>query len=368
MGYFKVFPNLYVVLVGPPGNKKTSAMNVAYKLLGVLPNTPLSADCLTKEKLVLDMAEQETVNSLLPTGHEEQVFTPMTMMASELSEFLGAGGAGMISFLTACYDLPIYEVRTKNKGTTRLVGPYLNLLACTTPDWITTYLRSDIISGGFSRRALFVYEKTDAGRVAFPVITQDAKDAWDRVIAKAKLVTKLTGQFAWDPPARAHFEQWYNNLQIPSDETVVGYYKSKHIQLLKISMLIALSEGQELVLRKEHLEFGLALLQLAEENLASVFSGIGRNELNAAAQKVLDMVSLAPSTDLSIDGKKINAPCILEKKLHGLMFRLVDQREMLSVIQHLIDTDKIGRIVVPPTEACKFQRTFIYHKSNSIVQ
>ena len=360
-GYFKVFPNLYVVLVGPPGNRKTSAMSIAKQLIREIKTVPFSAECVTKEKLVLDLAEQERQVPSFPADHPQKIYTPMTVMVTELSEFLGLGSIGMINFLTTIYDQDVYEHRTKNKGETLIQGPFLNLLACTTPDWITTYLRSDVISGGFSRRAIFVLETGKANRITFPKVTPEAKLAWDKVLKHALALSEVAGPMQWHPDAAAFYDDWYQNLKMPHDETISGYYETKHMQLLKISMLIALSESTELILRKEHIIFGLELLKLAEENLSRVFAGIGRNELNAAAAKVLDMVCAAESQTLKLGDTTLTAPIILEKRLRGLMFRLVDGQEMDRVLQHLIDTDKLGRFSAQlPNET--ITKTYIYFK------
>ena len=202
MGHFKVFPNLYVVLVGPAGNRKTSAMTPAKNLIREL-KLPFSAECVTKEKLVLDLQAQETIVASMPEIYKDfKVYTPMTIMVTELSEFLGAGGIGMINFLTTIYDQDYYDIRTKNKGDASIKGPYLTLLACTTPDWITTYLRQDVISGGFSRRAIFVYETDKAGRIAFPEITPEMHTAWQSMVSDAKHLLTLRGPMSWDPAAK----------------------------------------------------------------------------------------------------------------------------------------------------------------------
>jgi len=360
-GYFKVFPNLYVILVGPPGNRKTSAMSIAKALIRELKVVPFSAECVTKEKLVLDIYDQErAIQNIRQEWEAQRVYSPMTVMVTELSEFLGAGSIGMINFLTTIYDQDVYEHRTKNKGEVTVVGPYLNLLACTTPDWITTYLRSDVISGGFSRRAIFVLETGKSGRIPFPEVTPAAKRAWDRTIEYSKRLLSVHGPMIWEPTAKQFYASWYKDLQMPAEETVVGYYETKHMQLLKIAMLLSLSESTELVLRTSHLEAGLALLQLAEENLSRVFAGIGRNDLNAAATKTMDVFARLPQTKVKIDNIDRETQVIPERKLFGMMFSTVNEQEMHQVIQHLINTEKLGRIQVSAGGAVK---NYIYLKS-----
>lgn len=346
-GYFKIFPNLYIVLVGPPGNRKTSAMSIARSLLRVLENVPFSSDAVTKEKLTLDLYEQTRSIENLPDQYAEQrIYAPMTVMATELSEFLGANSMGMINFLTTIYDQEVYETRTKNKGNVKIVGPFLNFLACTTPDWITTYLRSDVISGGFSRRAIFVLETGKAGRIPFPVVTPEAQEAWARLVEYSRALQKIAGPMEWEPEAKSFYEQWYRKLEMPNDETVVGYYETKHMQLLKIASLLSLSESTDLVLRQRHLDFGLELLKLAETNLSRVFAGIGRNELNIAANKVLEILDRTPPLRLSNDPSAPVFKGMEERRLRGTCYSLVNAGEMDQVLVHLLSVHKVRRYAV----------------------
>ena len=345
-GYFQVYPNLYVILVGPAGNRKTSAMTPAKNLIREL-GLPLSAECVTKEKLVLDIKDQERVCSALLGKHERQAnYSPMACIVTELSQFFGAGGPAMSDFLTTIYDQDIYELRTKNKGSTTIPGPYLNLLACTTPDWITMYLRQDVISGGFSRRALFVFETEDAGRIAFPEITPEAAAAWHRLVAHGKALQEVAGPFAWDARAKEWYNNWYVNLANPVDPMTTGYYRSKHIQLLKLAMLVALSESTDLILRIPHLEAGLDLLSLYERNLSRVFMGIGRNELNAVASKVLNTIESGPLITLNNAGVEKVHRGLAEKKVFAAHFSDGNQMELTQVINHLISAGKVTRIVM----------------------
>jgi len=346
MGHFKVFPNLYVVLVGPAGNRKTSAMTPAKNLMREL-KIPFSAECVTKEKLVLDVKDTEQVIANMPTEHEDQkMFSPMTVMVTELSEFLGGGGLGMVNFLTTIYDQDFYDIRTKNKGDTVITGPYLTLLACTTPDWITTYLKQDVISGGFSRRAIFVYETGKAGRIAFPTVTPAMADAWIRLKAYSRQVQQLCGPLTWDPAAKKFFEDWYMKLKMPNDPTTTGYFETKHMQLLKVATLLSISESTDMILTTEHLKTGLEFLQLIENNLSRVFAGIGRNELNSVAAKIMNIIDSCPTRKFKVGGVEHDLPFIHEKRLKAMVYRDARGGELTETFQHLLEANKITRQII----------------------
>jgi hypothetical protein len=333
LGYFNIYPNLYVVLVGPAGNRKTTAMSTTKKLLRELQEIPFSAECQTKESLVRELSEN-TRNFKLSSDSALMVYHPMTICVTELSQFLGINSAHMVDFLVTVYDQDFYDVKTKNKGNDTIIGPYITLLACTTPSWITTYLRHDVISGGFSRRCIFVYETEKTDRIAFPKITPEMDIAWKDLLKRSRQLLKIGGPFTWDSDSKKWYENWYVNLKIPQSEVMARFYESKHVQMLKMAMLIALSESDDLIMRIEYMETALAMLDLVEQNLERVFSGMGRNELNNVCAKVIELLHGMPQK------------CIPEKLLKKQMFSEANSNEIYEIIKHLTTTEEVDRVVV----------------------
>lgn len=350
--YIRIYPNLYVILVGPPGCGKNTAIEIVEDVL--MPNKiPLSAESVTREKLIMDINAQERVLEFLPADDKYRMASPYTILATELSEFLGAGGLGMISFLTDIYSRNIYEYRTKNKGSVFVRGPYLSIIAGTTPDWITNYLKDDIISGGFSRRAIFIYETGRIDGIARPKIKPEMRIAWERVMERSRTIGKVSGPFVWAKDAEDFFDSWYPNRRKGKDLNLVGYYETKDIQLLKVAMLVAISDGDDLILKKDHLVRGLELLGLAEYNLARVFQGIGRNELNQVSVKAMDILVNSPKKTVQMPtGETIEAPALLLKQLKAMLWKDANGMDMDNVIKYLTDTEKAMRATVgdPPRE------------------
>lgn len=329
-GMFKVYPNLYVVLVGPPGNRKTTAMSVAKKLIRETVGAKFfSAEATTRESLIRAMAANQ-MTYVLSEQQAPVVYTPLTVCVTEFSEFLGAGGAGMVNFLTTIYDQDYYDYKTKNKGNDEIINPYFVMLGCTTPAWITARLKDDVISGGFSRRAIFVYEYERAKRIAFPLIHDFQLKAWEDLLEYTKRVSQVVGEFSWADGAKEFYEDWYVKLEIPDDPNISGYFESKHIQLLKVSMLLSLSESLDRVLTVRHLECGLALLASVETNLAKVFEGMGRNELNSVATKIMDVMR-----------KMQRVPY---RRLERIFFRECSADEFYKITLHLFQTQQLVKL------------------------
>lgn len=380
MGHYDIFPNLYVVLVGPPGMRKTTAMDLAKglirelnkkkakvasdPLLGDLTQSdyPISAECVSKEKLIQDMrATERKLTGLAEKDKDNELYSPMTVMATELSEFLMVGGQGMISFLTTIYDRSVYDYRTKNKGQEYVNGPYLNVIACTTPDWITMYLKDDIISGGFSRRALFIYETEEGPRIAIPKKTPEMLAAFKSMVDYADRVTQIKGPMVLTTDAEAFYVNWYENHRIPADPNVAGYYRSKHVQMFKLAMLISLSESPQLIITLDHVKFAFDLLSLMEQRLSAVFAGMGRNELHAVAHKAVELLQTVPPKKAKIDGVEKDVKMMPEKVFKAEMWRNTGKLGVDEILQHLVETDKIQKLAIKDSNG--LDRVYIVLKS-----
>ena len=104
-GYYTIYPNLYIVLVGAPGGRKTTAMNMCKDMLREIGTIPFAATCMTKEALCRYMSTQCTKHHQVPGKPDQQKpYTPITLCLTELSHFLGSNQAHMIDFLTTIYD------------------------------------------------------------------------------------------------------------------------------------------------------------------------------------------------------------------------------------------------------------------------
>lgn len=358
MGKYVIHPNLYIVLLGPPANGKTSAMRRAEKVIRKFEDIPVSAQSETAEGLVRFMREK-CIQSLELDG-QVVPYTPITCYLSELSNFFGKDPAGMVDVLTGIWDCAgeSFHRRTKGQGEDMLPRPSVNLVGCTTQDWITTYMKADIVGGGFTRRVIFVNElmTDDSHRVAFPEETPDQLVAFDNCVAYGQVLRDVTGEMQWGEGTRAWFQQWYNTRPISREADVRGFHKSKPGIMLKVATLIALSREPKLEITVPDLEVALALLDKTEVNLHKVFQSIGRNELNVIAQKVMGWVESFPEMDYKKPDGTVGKTRFIElKKLKSLMYREAPGRECEEILNHLIATDKLFayQTVLPGTTVTK---------------
>lgn len=334
-GYFTHYPNLYVVMVGPPGDGKSTALDVAKEFIRKMGTVPLAADSMTTQSLMRRMSEEGSPchKSVKLPGQGIVEYSPITIFAGELISFISMDPYGWITFLTTVYHEKVHEVGTKNKGDDLIKGPYLTLLGCLTPETSANLLQQKIVSSGMARRTIWVWSSGRTEPQPFPVITDSQTEALRRCYAWAMHLAKnVKGAFTWTQETIDFYGPWYihlqKNLHKFATPSTTGYFKSKHVQLLKLTMLLSLSESDALVLELRHMRLALSILEEVEPDMEKVFSGQGRNQEAAVAAKLMQLVEDSDSPPL-------------KKALYGLMYHEAARDEIDRIVKHLILQEKL---------------------------
>lgn len=290
MGYFSLYPNLYVVLVGPPGRcKKSTAMRMGRQLLGEVPGLHFTVDSTTRESLVRDMTQAYADGQ-----------SAMTAYSSEFASFLTSSGMDMVVFLTDIFDSPNeWTHKTKGGGINKIKFPFLNLIAGTTPDWISTSMPLTTVGIGLTSRVVFVYQDTPRVRPPIPKLSEAQKELATLLVEDLQQIASLSGEYTFVPEAWTMYEEWYKaRVQDPNptdDPRLDGYFERKPMHLLKLCMIVAATRRDELLIHEGDLETAMSMLEHVESGMPKVFAGVGRNPLNADIEGMLAMAMKNPA-------------------------------------------------------------------------
>lgn len=289
MGYFLVYPNMYVVLVSPPGRcKKSTAMRIGRSLFTQIPDIEFSADSTTRERLIQDLSM---------AFKEEQ--SSLTVHSSEFASMLTSSGMDMVVFLTDIFDSPLeWTHKTKSSGTQKIRAPYLNLLAGTTPDWIAKAMPLDTIGIGLTSRVVFVYHDQPRVRDPIPVLSPEQRALEQLLVDDLKQISQISGQYFFDATADKAYREWYKsrlaNPNVTGDPRLNGYYERKPIHLLKLCMIVAASKRNDTIMTMEDLEQAMELMERTENKMPNVFANVGKNPLAVDITDTLSVVLSRP--------------------------------------------------------------------------
>lgn len=277
MTYFNVYPNMYAVLVAPPGKcKKSTAMKIGRNILTQVPGLHFSPDSTSRERLINDLVTSYVAGE----GHSS-----MTVHSSEFESFLVTSGESMVGFLTDIFDCPPeWQHRTKTSGTAKIRGPFVNMLACTTPDDLARKMSVNAVGIGLTSRVIFVYSHTPRKRPARPKLTPEQKALEELLLDDLNSISQLSGEYQFDSEETGeYYDSWYedrvSNPNPTDDPRLAGYYERKHVHWLKAAMCFAAAEGDDLILTRHHMDTAMAALEMVEPNMLNVFAGIGANPL-----------------------------------------------------------------------------------------
>lgn len=313
--------------------KKSSAMDRAKSIVRGVKCCPIAAAQATKEFISKAMSHEKFPGKKYfkhPDGTAEE-YNQYAIFATELTQFIGVNPIGMLDFLTTVYTENVYDCDTKGQGSDLVYGPYITLLACLTPEMLKGFLKMNILTGGFSRRTIFVYG-TRGGIV--PIPQRPPPELEKGLVEWGVRIQDYAGEFSFGKGAEEWYVDWYTKLQTNlmdiSKPTTVGYYSTKHELLFKVCMLIALSETFKPIIEIGHFELAEKyFFQPVEKNLERVFEGSGINPNSPAAVQICRMLE-----SLS---KPMN-----RKHIEAMFFdSATSLHELRDTIQHLV---AVGRL------------------------
>jgi len=299
-GYYRWYPNCYVIIVGPPGvvNKSTTA-SIAMRLLRQVPGVKFGPDVVTWQALTQRFAESRE-EFFLADGITSVSQCALTLEAGELGNLLDPDDARGVDLYVRLWESKegAFEKITKMAGTDTIVNECVNIIGCTTPAWIAGNFPEYVIGGGFMSRCVFVYGDKKEKLVAYPhrdIPVGHAERATALIEDLIHIAETLRGQYQLTPEAEEWGVQWYERWherlrKAPPDERLANYNARKQTHLHKLAMVLAASQRDELLITLDDLKTADSMLASIEPDMHRVFEHIGRSAKSIWAERFINHV------------------------------------------------------------------------------
>lgn len=294
---FKWFPNFYIVFVAPPGiATKSTTADGSIDLLREVPGIKFGPDEVTWQSLVTSFAEAAEA---FPFGDTYIPQSAITILASEFGMYMDFRDTKMVNLHITLWDGRVrFDKQTKTSGKDMVDSPWINLLACTTPQWISSNMDENTIGGGFTSRCVFVYGDQKEKLVAY--LKNQAKFDYgqlrsDLIHDLEWISLNLVGPYELEEEAETWGELWYQKLwnkvwSVDNEDWVNNYIARKQAHLHKLAMVIAASQRDELVLKLEDLLLADEMLSLTEKSAHRVFAKVGKGEEAQQSERILEII------------------------------------------------------------------------------
>lgn len=361
--YFQWYPNLYVVLVAPPGivSKSTTA-DIGISLLRRVPNIRFGPAVITWQALVQSFAGAAEA---FPYGGEYITMSPMTISSSEFGNLLNPHDKDMVDMLVNLWDGKSFEKKTKMSGDDAVVNPWINLIACTTPEWIAGSFPEYMIGGGFTSRCVWVYAEKKERFIAYPsqIVPANLAAQSDALVHDLEHISvNLTGEYRLTTESIRWGTEWYER-HYSADAARLdpsrygGYVARKQTHIHKLAMILAASCRDELVILPEDLATAHDMVTTLEAEMPKVFDKIGMKGEAVHMERIARHVSIVgacPYSDIyKIFGRQFPKAGEMEEIVTGLVrggaVRLEQRDGAPWIVATYSELDKLKAVAGLPT-------------------
>ena len=298
-GHTVIWPNHYILLVGPTGNAKSSAIAIGEDLLrqcgtvNVLPEE-ISKQAIVKELRRVKLDEAGNIRSEDSTG---------LLIATELTDFLSKDNykRGLVPFLTNLYDgkLDYRDAKITREGTS-LKNVCFCFLGATTSEWLTELAPTSVFTGGFMGRVVVVGALSR--RYNFMPPRRDPH-------VRSELVEDLGAMSAWKGkaqidqdallPLEDHSKAVYGSYGLAVDDArAEGWYARKEAHTLKLCLVLAASHGHTSIQRPV-VEEALGILYDVELKMMTVYDRIDVTEGHKKRERIIEALVKAEDNSLT---------------------------------------------------------------------
>lgn len=291
-----LYPNLYTILVGPPGVGKSAVLSQAERMLRAVPDLRIAPSSVSAASLVdsLVLADRKIIR---PNDNPSFVqFNYLTAMASELGVFLPVYDPLFMNSLTKFYDGEPYEERrrTGKINHLKMETPQLSILGGTTPSYLNSFLPDGAWDQGFTSRTVFIYSGEtvhteifgDEGR--FKVLESLYLD----LLKDLKIIAGLFGKMTWEQGASDALSAWNRAglPPVPEHNKLTHYNSRRLVHVIKLCMIASISRSSDLVITAEDYQQALGWLLNAEERVVDIFHSMGVAGDSAAIDDTWDFI------------------------------------------------------------------------------
>lgn len=290
-----LYPNIFVLLVGPAGSGKSKAIEPARDLLLAFDHIELAPDSMTHERFVQRLGERSSEHQ--SSGPVPYAQASMGLFLSEWGTFLRRPDNDTLAMMATIYDCVDYKASTIKRGTDDAQNCYVNILAGCTPAWFAEGFPPNSYDQGLPTRIFYIWTDyvPNEDTPDFDFGAGLSKPKWEsmelyKMLAK---ISEAKGVITWSPGAAALFNAWKAEgfAPAPTDPMLRGYSSRRAMHVAKLSMLCAMStHPKHLKIETDDLERAMGILFEAEINMPKCLNAAGGNTFRLREEAVIDYV------------------------------------------------------------------------------
>ena len=295
-----LYPNLYILIVAESAvARKSKAMDTAIEIMRESsPDIDYISGSMTAQGLMKNLNKIKTIakaNGRVVLQNDAHV----VIHADELAHTVGhdrVRAADFVMMLTELYNCPSTLPKTlSGEGQYTLENLYPVFLAGTDPKNLKVF--PDVAEGGLIGRTIIVTENTRKRSIAWEEdedtpLHRQLEQLKTSLIHDLSVIGNLKGEMVPTPNAKQYFEEWYNARDGVRMEDVRAdaFYHRCHDTGLKLAMLIALGQSNDLVLNVNDVKRGLDYIDKQIPEFAKVANWTQQSDYSQLRARFIELM------------------------------------------------------------------------------
>lgn len=321
-GLYNLYPNIYVMLIGPSGLRKSFPPMVMRRLVNMVGNTRVIAGRSSVQQIIAKLSKA--------------TMTPGKILVKDAIGYINAGELATslvrdqdaLTLLTDLHDGNYNKEWSYNlkSGTDELKNICITMVGAINPELFGDFISQKEIGGGFIARNFLIYETRRQQKDALLRKTLEDQIDYELLVEPLMKMTKLNGEFVIDEDAIEAYELWYAKFEPEDMDDRTGSANRIHDQILKVAMLIALCERQDsLIITKSDMEKAFNLCTQSTASVNRVLAGTG---IHVDAPKIKLFIDKL----LSAPGNRVTRADFLAKN-----YGSVDRYDLDRIVDTLVE-------------------------------
>lgn len=298
-GHSTLHPNMYTMLIGSPGTKKSTAIKIGAKLLTKAGYTTFAAKKTRQEKFLLDLAEQQEAGeddildrNLFGGFDAGDKPAECFVAADEFNNFIGVGNLDFMSILGELWDYEgVYDYKLKNSKSVSIANPTISILGGNTPTGFSQAFPTDAIGQGFFSRLLLVYGEPSGVKYTLPpppdLILQE-----ELITHLHRIRNELHGEVTITPAAFSLLDTIYHKWEGIDDVRFEHYTNRRLTHLFKLCLVVVASR-LSMVIEEQDVVYANTILTFTEHLMPKALGEFGKARNSDVTHKVMQLLDAA---------------------------------------------------------------------------
>ena len=307
-GHRNINSNVYTMLMGGPGARKNTAINIATDFIKAAGYDSISAERTTKEKFLQDLAgvdingaskdhfiDPEDVLEINLFGEDAiSGDAEILIKAPEFNIFVGNGNIEFLSLLGELWDYHgEFEDRKKNSKSFKIQNPTVSILAGNTPTGFSLAFPAEAIGQGIFSRLVLVHGESTGKKITIPPAPD--KTIGETLQAILREVRKLIGiqtAASFTPTAYALINAIYHGELTNLDVRFESYVARRLTHLIKLCLIISASSLRIEIIESD-VVYANTILTHTEHSMSKALGEFGKARHSDVSHKLVQILENA---------------------------------------------------------------------------